>query len=83
MESVEERAKMQLLAIEMAYNTKIRNKEEVAKTIAANSRDKSDVLMACSSISTWIARNGISKETVLPIDMVMQSMKAVNDIHRD
>ena len=73
---------MQLLAIEMAYNTKIRNKEEVARTIAASSRDKSDVLMACSFISTWIARNGISKETVIPIDIVMQSMKAVNDIHR-
>ena len=38
--------------------------------------------MACSSISTWIARNGISGETVLPIDIVMQSMKAANDIDR-
>ena len=82
MESVEERAKMQLLAIEMAYNIKIRNKDDVARIIAASSRDKSDVLMACSSISTWIARNGISGETVLPIDIVMQSMKAVNDIDR-
>ena len=82
MESVEERAKMQLLAIEMAYNIKIRNKDDVARIIAAKSRDKSDVLMACSSISTWIARNGISGETVLPIDIVMQSMKAVNDIDR-
>lgn len=82
MESVEERAKMQLLAIEMAYNIKIRNKDDVARIIAAKSRDKSDVLMACSSISTWIARNGISGETVLPIDIVMQSMKAVNDNDR-
>lgn len=82
MESVEERAKMQLLAIEMAYNIKIRNKDDVARIIAAKSRDKSDVLMACTSISTWIARNGISGETVLPIDIVMQSMKAVNDNDR-
>ena len=76
METVEERAKMQLLAIEMAYNIKIRNKEQVARTIAAGSRDKSDVLLACSSISTWIARNGISGETELPLDMVAQSAKA-------
>ena len=76
METVEERAKMQLLAIEMAYNIKIRNKDQVARTLAASSRDKSDVLLACSSISTWIARNGISGETVLPIDMVAQSAKA-------
>ena len=33
MESVEERAKMQLLAIEMAYNIKIRNKDDVARSL--------------------------------------------------
>jgi len=76
METVEERARMQLLAIEMAYNIKIQNKEEVARILAAGSGDKSDVLMACSFISTWIAGNGISGETVLPIDMVAQSTKA-------
>ncbi len=76
METVEERAKMQLLAIEMAYNIKILNKEEVARTIAASARDKSDVLIACSSISTWIARSGISGETVLPMDVVAQSIPA-------
>lgn len=42
---------MQLLAIEMAYNIKIQNKEEVARILAAGSGDKSDVLMACSFIS--------------------------------
>jgi len=76
METVEERAKMQLLAIEMAYNIKIRNKDQVARTIAAGSRDKSDVLMACSFISTWIAGNGISGETELPLDIVAQCSQA-------
>ena len=67
---------MQLLAIEMAYNIKIKNKDQVARILAAGSRDKSDVLMECSFISSWIARNGISGETELPLDMVDQSSQA-------
>ncbi len=82
MDTVEERAKTQLMVIEMSYNIKIQNKEEIARFIAAKAKNNREVLMISSAISSWIARNGISKETVLPIDMVMQSIKAVNDIDR-
>jgi hypothetical protein len=77
METIEDRAKTQLRAIEMAYSIKIQNREDIAHLIATSIKDKRQVLIVCTSINSWIASNNISGDVVLPINIVSQFIDAV------
>lgn len=76
METIEERAKTQLWAIEMAYSIKIQNKDDIARLIAASFEDKRQVLIVCTSINSWIAGNNISGDVVVPSNIVSQFIDA-------
>lgn len=77
MEDIEERAEMQLRAIEMAYSIKIQNKETISRFIAARIKDKIQVLIICTSINSWIASNDIIGEVVVPMSVVSTFVDAI------
>jgi hypothetical protein len=70
METIKERAEMQLTAIEVAYSIEIQNKEDIAQLIAASVEDKMQVLTICTSINSWIAGNNISGGVMIPLTVV-------------
>jgi len=78
MDELSERAEMQLQAIEMSYSIKIQNKAEIVRLLSERLKDKMQILMVCTSISTWIAGSNVSGSVVVPVDMVLNLIKAVS-----
>lgn len=66
----------QLMTIEIVHDVKFKNKNEIARIIAGNVKDKRKVLMISTAINLWVAGNGINGETEIP-------EKLVADIVRD
>ena len=77
METIKERAEMQLRAIEMAYSIDIQNKEDIAQLIATSVKDKRQVLTVCTSLNSWIASNNISGGGMVPLNVVSKFIDAI------
>ena len=58
MDELAQRAEMQLNAIEMLYSIRITNKSDIISLLSQRLRDKRQILMVCTSISSWIAGSG-------------------------
>jgi hypothetical protein len=66
MQDQEERARSQLMAIELAYGIKIKNRDEAARIIADRVEDPRQVLSICTSLNSWVAVNGYQGEVAIP-----------------
>ncbi len=78
MDELAQRAEMQLNAIEMLYSIRITNKSDIISLLSQRLRDKRQILMVCTSISSWIAGSGNSGETAVPLNIVMELIKAAS-----
>ncbi len=75
-DEIEKMASSQLMTIEIVHDVKFKNKDEIARIIAGDVKDKRKVLMVTTAINLWVAGNGIKGETEIP-------EKMVSDIIRD
>jgi hypothetical protein len=66
MRDQEERARSQLMAIELAYGIKIKNRDEAARIIADRVEDPRQVLSICTSLNSWVAVNKCQGEVAIP-----------------
>jgi hypothetical protein len=66
MRDQEERARSQLMAIELAYGIKIKNRDEAARIIADKVEDQRLVLSICTSLNSWVAVNRCQGEVAIP-----------------
>jgi hypothetical protein len=78
MDELAQRADMQLNVIENAYSIKIQNKEEIVSLLSKRLQDKRQILLVCTSISSWIAGSNIKGDTVVPINIVLQLIEAAS-----
>jgi len=78
MDELAQRADMQLNVIENAYSIKIQNKEEIVSLLSKRLQDKRQILMVCTSISSWIAGSNIKGNTAVPINIVLQLIESVS-----
>jgi len=67
---IEDRALGQMMVIEKTYDIKIANREEAAKMISLGIEDPRQVLLICSSLSSWVAMNGLRGEITIPPPML-------------
>jgi hypothetical protein len=78
MDELAQRADMQLNVIENAYSIRIQNKEEIVSLLSKRLQDKRQILLVCTSISSWIAGSNIRGDTVVPINIVMHLIEAAS-----
>ena len=78
MDELAQRADMQLNVIENAYSIRIQNKEEIVSLLSKRLQDKRQILLVCTSISSWIAGSNIRGDTVVPINIVLQLIEAAS-----
>lgn len=78
MDELKERTETQLSVIEMLYSIKIQNKEEIVSLLSERLNDKKQILMVCTSISSWIAGSSIKGDAVIPINVILRFIDAVS-----
>jgi len=66
MRNREERARSQLMAIELAYGITIKNRDDAARIIADRVEDPRQVLSICTSLNSWVAVNRCQGEVAIP-----------------
>lgn len=80
MQYQEERARSQLMAIEQAYGIRIKNREEAARIIAERVDDPGQVLLACTSLNSWVAVTGCRGDVVIPsklLDRLLEDYEGI------
>jgi hypothetical protein len=78
MDELAQRAEMQLSVIETAYSIRIQNKEEIVSLLSKKLQDKRQILLVCTSISSYIAGSNIRGDAVVPINIVLQLIEAAS-----
>lgn len=72
MVDIEEQANEQLKMIENICALKLTNRDEVARLIASKVQDESQILLICTSLSSWILLNGKSGDVIIPPEVISQ-----------